>query len=286
MPNYKWTITFTQFNQQWSEVWYTLNSSLEGAASGVTTALLRPFVNFRDLSVFLTKVRISDVANNRTSIVLVQNIQGNSPNSGPDVTNTTALVSITEPTYGSGRKVWVRGLADLDVQRNPNSGVAQPSAALLSGINRYISNLVNAAFMIRSNTKIATPPVPPISKNYGATITSPPNAKQVQITATIPTVPQYGYVEIRRADPKIWPGLNGIYQVSSAPNANSMVIDYNWPVGGGPIGFGGYWRPVIYNYGAVQSVGAGLQLFTSRKTGKNTTGGRGARSAVRLRLAQ
>jgi hypothetical protein len=285
MPYFKYVFTFTQFNQQWSEIWYGLNADLPTAASLLTVARVQPFVTPCCSSVTLIKARISDVANNRTSVVLQFNLFGGAGSVSPDVTNTAALLNISAPSVGATRKVWKRGLLDADVVRSSGSGLSLPSPNLNTNLAVYFANLVSQGFMVQAQTKVAIPPVPPNVWTNFSTVSATAGNQQLQIACPVPLTPaQYSLINITRVAQKEWPGLHGIFSVLQSA-AGVFTIGWNSPNTIVAANLAGRWRPVNYQYGNVVALGTGFQEFTSRKTGKNSQAGRGARSAQRLRHA-
>jgi len=286
MPNYKCVFTFTQFNQQWSEIWYQTASSLQAVVTLLTPAVVAPFLYPRDQTVTLIKIRVSDTANNRTSTVLQQNVAGALMSTGPDVTSVCALMTIASPTYGVSRKVWLRGLSDYLTVRNGNTGISQPGPLLGQALTNYVTALVANGWLVQSRAKVSNPPVYPLAWTQLYSITAPLNGNSATIfTGAAPLPAQYTLVSINRVSQKDYPGLTGIFQVTNTV-AGGFQIAWNSTQVLTTANITGRWRAVTYQYGAVAATGSGFQIFTTRKTGKNSTGGRGARSAQRLRHAQ
>jgi hypothetical protein len=286
MAFFRYTFTFTQFNQQWSEIWYGQAADLQ-TASVIPPANLVPFMGPLNTSVQLLKIRVNDVALNRSSTVVTPaGVFGLNNESSPDITGATALINFSAPSVKSSRKVWLRGLSDASIQRNQNSGIAIPSPVLRASINSYITNILNFPFLVQANAKVAVPPVAPNVWTNLSTINGTSGQGQVSLACPAGAVPAaYSFVTLTRTDPKQWPGLRGIFQVQSV-GAASFTVNYEPAQSVVNVTLKGRWRPINYQYGGIDDDASGFQGFTTRKTGKNTQGGRGARSPQRLRLAQ
>lgn len=289
MPYFKTDLFYQQFNKSWSETWYISGSTVSTVASLFNNTSLLPFVNMRHTSVILYKMRISSVDNNRLSTLLYFNLASPLPISdagGPGVTGVAAQLNFSAPTVGVSRKLELRGLRGPSISRNAGSGIPMPSAFLTSCINEYISNIVNMGFMVRAKTQIAVPPIFPNSKNALTAISAAQNGGAATITFEGGgTFTNGSTVSINRVDQKLYPGLKGLFLVRDAIGG-SITIDWNSTQALGATPLSGYVRGIAYQYGVPIRVGSGFVNFVTRDTGKNSTGGRGARPAQRLRLAR
>ena len=287
MPYFKTDIFFQQFNKSWSETWNQSGSTLGSVSALFTDALLQPFVQLRHRSVTLYKVRVSSVDNNRASTVLNYALTStNRSISDPAVTGLAAQVNFAAPVVGVSRKLEMRGLNQVSINRDPNSGKAMPASGFLSGLDQYIKNIINNLFLVRAKIQIANPAVPPNSKMPLITLSASQNAGFAVLTFVgTPTLAVGSIITINRVDQKQFPGLKGLFYVS-ASGPGTVTVAWNSPDVYNAVTVNGYCRQVSYQYGIPSYVGSDFVNFTTRDTGKNSTGGRGARPAQRLRLAR
>ena len=289
MPYFKTDIFYQQFNKSWSETWYISGSTLSSVANLFNATSLLPFIETRHPSVVLYKMRVSSVDNNRISTLLYFNLTTPfvaSDPGGPAVSGIAAQINFAAPTVGVSRKLEFRGLRGASVGRLTGSGAAVPSAWLIGGINEYVNNIIAKGFMVRAKTQIAIPPVFPNSKSALTAIAAAQNGGSATITFEGGGLFTVGsLVSVNRVDQKLYPGLKGLFLVRD-PVGGSITIDWNSPQALAAVPLSGYVRGVSYQYGVPVKAGSQFVNFVTRDTGKNSTGGRGARPAQRLRLAR
>jgi hypothetical protein len=277
MPNFKVVFQFTQFNKGWTEVFYTTASDLATAAN-IGPALKSAAIAVRDSTVVFQKIRVSDVANNRSSTVLQVGYQLTTPSTGPETTAVAALINLASTTPPASRKLWLRGLGDLQVQRNPNTGQANPTAVLIQAINDYILRLNLNGFSIRSLTRLGPPP-----NNYTNILSITPLVGGGTVTLNVAPGPVLNVgqlITISLVNQKSFQGLKGLFSVLAA-TATTVVVGYNSTLVGPVLLTKGRFRQANYQYGIIQQAGSGFVDFVTRSTGKSPLGGRGAKRGTR-----
>jgi hypothetical protein len=264
-------------------VYYSDANDLETAAT-FQPQFLAVFYQSRHPSTQLRQVAVSSVLNNRATVVVpVQNGFGRSRNGDADVTGSSAILGLSAPTYGSKRHLFMRGLADGDILRDPFNN-DDPSPYLRLCINILLNNLERNGYVIQSKSKVSQlAPFVNISSiaptaNMANTSTVTFNNPDTQFVAG-------ANITIGQVDPKILPGLVGTFQCLTGTNSNAAIIAYNTPGGQAIKLKKGRARTFVYQYGFISAALSGFQKFGTRITGKNPLGGRGRRRGVHLRLA-
>jgi hypothetical protein len=280
MPNYKVVYVYAApISKGFTEVYYRTAASLAAAASFDQTSIVKALAPRNPLTV-LRKIRVSDTANNRTAIQIPinQNNKLNVPSS-PDVVGTTAVLTLASTQTGATRRLWMRGLSDVDVLRDPNTGADTPSPGLLTAITNWIAVVANN-FTIRSLTQLGTAP------NIYQTITSVSGIVNaglctITFTGTSPYVAGQQII-ITRMSPKLFPGINGRWTPTFV-DANHFTIPYNLDQSPPLATLTGKWRPAIYQYGTIDASVSNFLAFGTRDTGQGFLTGRGRKRAVHLR---
>jgi len=280
MPNYKCVFQYTQPDKGFSEVYYRTASDLTEAARFDLESKRRA-VRFRHALTVLRAIRVSDVLNNRNSVVV--RIGMSSDYTGiyePDICSTAGVWTLNAPTTGARRQVWLRGLRDGDVLRSNTTGADLPSAVLVSQVDQWLQTLSRSGFTVRALTKID-----------GVTVRYT-NISLIQVGAggliqmTFPTgftLTASQRVILSQLDPKLWPGLNGAWKLTLVTgttytlNYRSHLPQQTYEI------VKGRSRPEEYTYGAISYQLSDFNKFSSRDTGRNPLGGRGRRAAKILR---
>lgn len=152
MPS-KMTLFFNQYNAGFSETYYHSQDDPGLLAADTPNSLYQAATNFRHTSVLMKAVRFSRVGGARGSYLIrpspkAQGQQTTPIDTGPDVVSTTA-VYLLSTSSGIRRRVWVRGLADLDVKRDAFGNDLQ-SASLQNATQAYFGQLKSLGFQVRS----------------------------------------------------------------------------------------------------------------------------------------
>lgn len=282
MANFKVVFQFSQpVSKGFNEVYYRQATDL-GAASVFTPGFLAYSTNMRHPLTILQKIRVSDTLNSRNTAVITQNLSGTSAAvaEGPDITGVSAVVNLNAPQYGATRRLWLRGLTDFDVMRNSTSGADTPSSGLTNAIKGWIRVLANNQFCVRSLFTVTTAgyqnqPLSAISGAIGSGMVTLTYVGSVNI-------PLNARILITRTNPKLFPSLNGYWNVI-AVGSQQFTIRYNLDQVPPTELTQGQVRLVAYNYGVISSSTSRFDHFGTRTTGAGFTPGRGRRRGIHLR---
>lgn len=279
MP-FKIVLTFSQFNQGWTESWYHSGPNLQASIALWTDPnVLQILAKWRGKGVVLNAVRAIDTANTRSSLIKTVNYQSSPVTSGgPDLTGATAELQFGSST-GRRRTMSVRGLQDNDITRNSGSGVSQPSAVLTAALNEYIGKIVGVSTdYIRYLTPVGTFPW----QNVTALTPVVGNPAQTTVTTAVGLAVLPGDLVYFRGVPlNQLPGLKGNFRVVSVTNGTNFIIAFRLPSGAAVAPVSMQARQALYLYDAI--VLGAFRLFTVRKTGRPFTLTRGRSRGVRLR---
>jgi hypothetical protein len=280
MPFYKLVFNYSTPQKGWSEIFYREASNIQTAAR-FTDRLLVTMSSLRAAIVSLDSCRVSDVANNRNTLI-VPFEAGGSQGAAVDVGGTSAILVLNDPTNGANRHLWMRGLADEQINKDINTGQDTPAPILAANITNYIRGISGAGFSIRSLGKLGTPPN--VYKNVKS-ITTVKNTGVVTVEMEAGFfLPSDGMLIFSQMNPKDWPGLKGVFKGTRVTDS-SFTIPYNWHVDGVfPVAKGRV-RPANYVYGPINSGTSGFLRFGTRDTGRGPSLGRGRRTGQRIRLA-
>jgi hypothetical protein len=282
MADFKIIFQYREAGKGFQEVWYRNASTIQQAAT-IDGTLQYALISFRNPLTYLAKARISDVANNRNTVVV--NINQNSTFSPgtPAVTGLSAVFNLNGLAPGGTRRIWLRGLSAIDIGRDPASGADKPSDNLILRTNYLWAQLQTRGFELRSLTPIGAPPN--IYQRITA-ISGTANSGAVTLTYSGTSPPVVGnLVKLTLINQKDWPGLGGIFKVL-AIGAQTFDIPYNIHTTAVNVPLAkGRWRPVTYQFGILNSSNANFGEFSTRITGKDPLGGRGRRTGARMRLA-
>ena len=281
MANFKVVCQFTQPDHGFTEVYYRQADNL-AAASVFSSRLIASILNYRAELTSLRKIRISDVLNNRSSVVVNINQTASALAGTADMVFTAAIVTLNSPSIGARRQLWVRGLTDDSVKRNLNTGLDEPSANLLAGINQHCRALSQNGFAVRALSRLTVPPL--VYTNIMSVVV----AGSGFVTFVVPNT--WNLTTSRRVilsqfSTKEFAGLNGHWTATQV-DATHFTVPYTSALPPGTyLVSKGRTRPEEYVYGVMDYTTSGFNRFGSRDTGKNPLGGRGRRSAPRIRSA-
>jgi hypothetical protein len=285
MP-FKVVHVFSQNAQGFNEVYYNNAGSINDVGLIYSTSFITAALALKHPDCFWTKVRISDVANLRSTLIININRSGNGGTSTdtPDVTGTAAVVTLVSTTPAAVRQLWLRGLPDGYVIRLED-GTDAPPWVFTNAIRVWTLALAAANFSVRSLNKVGASP-----NNYTTIASVSGTPGMGQATLTFPNgsyVPQStARILISQVSPKILPGFNGHWSTSNLVTGSStttMNIPYNMPQAGPLNLIRGRFRPEVYNYGVINPTFGGFNFFRGRKTGRSPLVSRGRRTSVRLR---
>lgn len=145
---------FNAGSNGWTETYYHSSDDPYTTVTGFLTSQLQPLVTFRAPLTYLYGVRASVVGGQKKSYsrLLPSIFYGLAKES--IITPATADVSSTDAVLklvGSGRhvrRVFLRGLASIDVKRDAN-GVDKPSGNLIAGFDNMLTQLVAMGLQIQ-----------------------------------------------------------------------------------------------------------------------------------------
>jgi len=281
MPAFKIVHQFTEGDTGFSEVWYRDATDLT-AASQFSPTLLWNGVLFRNALTAFRTIRVSDVLNNRNSVVVKVGWSAPFSNSTPSVNNTAIVYTIVSPSVGASRQVWIRGLDQNAFGRAPTSGIDRPNPTVLGQIFNYLLELQKAGYRVRSLKKITETGM--AYRNVtGITNTADSGYVTMQYDGEIVAVGSE--IIISQFNKKNWPGLAGKFKVEPGSTLGNAKVKYNYHFAGPWSIPQGRFRPAVYNYGAFNLTRSDWNKLASRDTGANPIHGRGRRSSTRIRSA-
>ena len=151
MPT-KIVLYYNQANAGFSETYYHASNDPVQLANNLALAFYKKMVIFRSNDTFLEAARFSSTTPPRKSFLIrpspkPQGTSGVTGDLGPDVVSTTAVFALQSNT-GATRRIFLRGLADVDVRRDV-FGNDTPAAGLISGTNAMFLELFKQNFCIR-----------------------------------------------------------------------------------------------------------------------------------------
>lgn len=282
MAFFKCVFQYTQVDHGFTEVWYRAADNLQAAAN-FTNALLTAAINTKNHLTVLRKIRVSDVLNNRSAVVVnVNKTTALGPSNTPDICAASAVITINAPSIGAKRQLWMRGLDDNDILRDNSTGADRPSPQFTNFLNAYLLAFRNNNFQVRALSRLTGSPLV-YTPLQSITVAGPG-----QVTVTVPPgfiLTASRRIIISQASPKQFPGLNGHWSVTNA-TSTTFIIPYNCVLPNGVYALTkGRTRPEEYQYGVMDYNTSDFNRFGTRDTGRNPLGGRGKRSSHLLRSA-
>jgi hypothetical protein len=279
---FKAVITYRQFSSTWHELFYLSADNFDQVAAHFGAGFVNVATAFRHASVYIRSVRISDLSLKRATRPLRYPIPTAVTTAlTPDVVNTCAIWTLNSSSPPLSRKIWLRGLNDVDVVRNAITGQDAPSAALAGGVATYLGYMESHGFKIQALDPITGTSPYVFQRMASLTIG---NGGVTTVNAINPVaLTASGRVIISQTDPKLWPGLAGKYR---AENSAGLTFGINYiarvPSGTYPL-TRGVFRVEEYRYATVSAPICQFLDFASRDTNSSPFGGRGRRRAVSLR---
>lgn len=189
MPT-KMTIFFNQYNAGFSETFYHLEEDPNALMALVPNSLYQAAAKFRHTSVILKAVRFSKIGGARQSVLhrpypKAQGTRYTVAEPGPDPVSTTAVYMLASTT-GAKRRIWCRGLADIDVGRDAFGNDIE-STTLFGLRNLYFQELFDKLFQIQY---LKRPPTDGLIwekiQSVGENVTSNPNRAYIRRAAPLP----------------------------------------------------------------------------------------------------
>lgn len=281
MAFFKVVHQFTEADEGFTEVWYREAADLTAATAFSPTTIWNGILFRNALTVWRT-IRVSDVLNNRNSLLIKVNQAATFSNSTPSVNNTALIYTVASPAVGASRQVWIRGLDQNAFGRAPTSGVDRPNPTTLNQIFNYLRKLQDEGYRVRSLKKITESGMS-FRNITGITVVA--DTGFVTLNYTGDPVAIGDDIIVSQINKKNFPGLSGKFKVQPASTAGNAIIRYNYHFAGPWPQLTGRFRPAVYNYGAFNLTRSDWSKLASRDTGGNPIHGRGRRSSSRIRSA-
>lgn len=145
---------YNLFDAGFSETYYHTSNNPSDVNDELNNALYQAAVKFRYVACKLKAVRISTYdVNPRKSLLIrpypkAQGTRYASQDIGPDPASTTAVLALRSTQNFETRRIWLRGLSDLDVKRD-EFGNDVPSAEIYKMWDAFILKLRQAGLAIR-----------------------------------------------------------------------------------------------------------------------------------------
>jgi len=281
MPAYKCVFQYTQPDKGFSEVYFRSEPTLADAAT-FANSFINSLQTIRNPLTLLRKIRVSEVTNNRNSIVVPITPIRNDNTDTPDVCATAAVITLNAPETGARRQLWLRGLNDGSVRRDEATGADDMSPGFRTRLNNLLQAMENQFVYIQSLKKLG---VAPLVSTPIVSIT-----KVVPGLVTINTAVDWAITDSKRVvlsgiDAKRFGGLNGIFTATTV-GSRAFSVRYNCVLPAATYEVTtGKTRPAEYEYGRILKDFSGFNKFSPRDTGRNPLGGRGRRSATIRRSA-
>jgi hypothetical protein len=150
----KWTFFYNQTQQGWTETYFSNDSQPQPAVDALTTTQLSNFIGFRAPLTGIYGIRATDLTNPRNSYFRPLNNVYLAPSlpyttaPEPDPASTDLVVRVYDNS-GKRKNVFLRGLRDLDIQRDA-TGFRQISAPFQTALSRWFNQCSKLGFVIRS----------------------------------------------------------------------------------------------------------------------------------------
>lgn len=286
-PNQKIILKYVQFEDEWSEVFYGQADGVPQMMAALDPGFIASAVAFRAGSVYMAAIKVMDVNQPRTALTRRLAIPAPAPGgNAPDTRNSAALFTLSSQGNVCNRRIWFRGLLDVDRARDPNTGAPLPSQHLMDGARTYIQNMNRVALYIRALLPITNDATYSFWPFLSATVDNNGQVTLLCSNSLVPIGPS-GRVILSQFDPKNWPGLNGHWRPAiTAPNMKILGYHSDLPPATYVLTKGRY-RVEEYRYQRIDLLadqGASQFLtLSSRNTKSGPFGGRGRRRGVILR---
>lgn len=275
--------TFLSGSNKWSEVYYSTANSLDRAASfpesllNARLVLLDPFNN-------LQKIRVSDTANPRASVVVYIRRSGISSLSGtgPAPASQAIVSTLVSTTFPSSRRLWMRGHAQGYASRNATTGVDTLAPTFALFLNAWFAKLADNGYVIYAANRVGQNGI--VNQKVTQVDGTAGSGTSVVTLSAPPAFVAGQRVTFGSMSSKDFPGLNGEYAVQSVAG-NTFTILYatsqNLLI---KANTGKVHRVLRVDNASITASRSAFSFIGERKTKNDSTGSRGARSAKRIRL--
>lgn len=288
MPLYRCELLFNEGQRGWTEKYARFRNTPKDAAN-FPLLILNKLMAFRSTTVQLYAIRASNPLVPGDEYLRVWNVGGARAgvdnDVGPDQPPASAMVRTISDNNHKGM-MYLRGLADHDVQIDPANGRSAPSDFLAGCIRSLADSLVNDA------TFGMEMPTPVTSAGFGwkqIFSVAPQGANPAQTVVTLaqpitniivpPGDGDPAGIIIRGIDQRLFPALQGIFRVVATNVAkDQLTIFYTWRSNSQthqpPRAYARPYRPFFSGFSEYV-----FQRFVVRKTGLPTVRSRGRRRA-------
>ncbi len=150
----KVVLFYNQFQRGFTETWYMPGTNPPATLPNGMDAMFKAAIQFRAGGTVLSGCRFSQTDARQATTYRFQKtyVSTQAPQSdtgeAEDVVSTTAVWRLSDNTFHS-KLMYIRGLQDRDVVRDPISGADVPTAALLAALNNYKEKAIAAGMQLR-----------------------------------------------------------------------------------------------------------------------------------------
>lgn len=273
----------------WSEVFHSSSSDITAAARFTPGELTKRLVLLDD-SNKLRKIRVSSVLPPFRSLEFPVNRLGSLgkgvvvEGGGPANLDEAAVVRLVSSARPSKRNWWMRGLSEEDVFRVAVTGETHLFPGFLERLNGFLQFLAANNYVVLTRKKDGEGGV--IKRQLLSVDGTAGDGTSVLTFPASPGVAAGDRLEIRQANPKLLPGLNGPFEVLGRQGDDPLkpIVRYRTPADALITQTLAYALKIEYWDDAVINAAlSGFAYLGSRRSKNVSTGSRGARKAIRLR---
>lgn len=284
MAIFKEVWNFVSGTSTWSDVWYATAPTLSAAANIGQTSINTRLKLLSELSE-LTKIRVSNIANPRETVVLPVNQVGIPavPDKQPAPSFEAAVCLINSTAAGARRFWWCSGQDEDSVYRSETNGKVQISADFLNSLKNWFSYLERNDYIVLKQVPVGQQGV---VYNRISTVDGTANNGRVILSVfNAPGVVQDNTILISQVNQRILPGLKGQFKVQ-AVDLETITINYVPPQPQTYTLETGRYKKLIYDETAlINATKCGFSHLGQRQRKNFATGSRGAKSAARRRVS-
>jgi len=268
---------------KWNEVHFCVQPDL-AAAANFTPAFINSRLALLHVTCTWVKVRITQVTDPTIHTLVTINKAGHDgPADNPANPGEACVVNLASSVRAGSRKLWMRGLAESSVTFNAVTGQSEINPAFDALLKQFIQKLgpTQANYAVKKRKK---------GENFNIVKT-----RVTRVDGTIasgrarlfcvkdPKLAVGDMVQITRAEPKLFPGLTGPFKVLAFEGFN-FDVQYTVPQEENILSETTLAEKLVYWEDAIINPAISGFLYGGvRRTKNDSTGSRGARSALKLR---
>lgn len=268
---------------RWSEVYYRSRDDLANATFVKTAAHLNRRMALLTPHAQLTKIRYQTVVQPRAAKNVTYNRKGDET-AGENPANYTEAAVVNLVSAVGSRKLWLRGISEKAVSRAGDTGLDAPDGAWIDKLKEWFESLKANDYLVLTRKKANWLGDEPRRKKIN-TIAAGATAGNIVLTlAEEMAVPDSKQLVIGSANPRQFPGLNGVHDIVTG-SGTSYTIKYVLP---SPTAIPSPGNAYAFKleYQAIDSMkishlACSFAYLGGRQTKKLDTGSRGARRVVR-----